>query len=88
MKTNDDKCHLVLSSLEEGEEFLQIENSTIKCSIVKKLLGTHIDYKLKFDTLAESICYYKELTKRGILINTIFKAQFNYRAFSSLLSYI
>ena len=98
MKTNDDKCHLVLSSSEEGEEFLQIENSTIKCSIVKKLLGTHIDYKLKFDTLVENIfeeshrklnalsritnC--KELTKRGILINTIFKV-FNYWAIISML---
>ena len=58
MKTNDDKCHLVLSSSEEGED-IQIENSTIKCSIVKKLLGTHIDYKLKFDPLEENICSFK-----------------------------
>ena len=65
MKTNDDKCHLVLSSSEEGEEFLQIENSTIKCYIVKKLLGTHIDYKLIFDTLAESICYFKNNKLQG-----------------------
>ena len=65
MKTNDDKYHLVLSSSEEGEEFLQIENSTIKCSIVKKLLGTNIDYKLKFDTLAENICYFKNNKLQG-----------------------
>ena len=65
MKTNDDKCHLVLSSSEEVEEFLQIENSTIKCSIVKKLLGTNIDYKLKFDTLAENICYFKNNKLQG-----------------------
>ena len=81
----------------EGDD-IQIENSTKKCSKVKKLLGTHIDYKLKFDTLVENIfeeshrklnalsritnC--KELTKRGILINTIFKV-FNYWAIISML---
>ena len=55
MKANDDKCHLVLSSPEDDIAF-QIENSTIKCSEVKKILGVHIDYKLKFDTHVETIC--------------------------------
>ena len=91
MKANDDKCHLILSSPEDDIAF-QIENSTIKCSKVKKLLGVHIDYKLKFDTHVEIICKkarrklnalsritnYMELPKRRILMNAFFKAQFNY----------
>ena len=35
---------------------IQIENATVKCSKVKKLLGVHIDYKLKFDSHVETIC--------------------------------
>ena len=54
MIANDDKCHLVLSSSEE-DAAIQIEESRIKCSKVKELLGIHIDYKLKFDT-HDSIC--------------------------------
>ena len=91
MKANDDKCHLILSSPEDDIAF-QIENSTTKCSKVKKLLGVHIDYKLKFDTHVETICKkahrklnalsritnYMELPKRRILMNVFFKAQFNY----------
>ena len=55
MKANDDKCHLILSSSEE-DAAIQIEESRIKCSKVKKLLGIHIDYKLKFDTYVDNIC--------------------------------
>ena len=91
MKANDDKCHLILSSPEDDIAF-QIENSTIKCSKVKKLLGVHIDYKLEFDTHVETICKkahrklnalsriknYMELPKRRILMNAFFKTQFNY----------
>ena len=47
MKASDDKCHLLLSS-PDYSAVIQIENSTIKCSKVKKLLGVHIDYKLKY----------------------------------------
>ena len=68
------------------------ENSTIKCSKVKKLLGVHVDHKLKFDIHVETICKkahrklgalsriinYMELPKRRILMNAFFKAQFNY----------
>ena len=50
MNTNDDKCHLILSSPDDGTA-IQIENSTIKCSKIKKLFGIHSYYKLKFDTL-------------------------------------
>ena len=37
MKANDDKCHL-LSSFPDDSSLIQIENSTIKCSKVKKKL--------------------------------------------------
>ena len=36
MKANDDKCHLILSSSEE-DAAIQIEESSIMCSKVKKL---------------------------------------------------
>ena len=55
MKANDDKCHLLLSSPDDST-LIQIENSTRKCSKVKKLLGVHVDYKLKFDIHVETIC--------------------------------
>ena len=47
MKANDDKCHLLLSSPDDSS-LIQIENSTIKCSKVKKLLGVHINLNLIF----------------------------------------
>ena len=91
MKANDDKCHLLLISPDDSS-IIQIKNSTIKCSKVKKILGIQIDYKLKFDIHVETICTkarrkrsalsritnYMELPKRHILMNTFFKAQFNY----------
>ena len=91
MKASDDKCHLLLSSPDDTS-IIQIENSTIKCSKVKKLLRIQIDYKLKFDVHVETICKkahrtlsalsriinYMELPKRRILMNAFFKAQFNY----------
>ena len=71
----------------DDSALIQIENSTIKCSKVKKkLLG------VQFDILEEPICKkahrklsalsrkvnYMELPKRRILMNAFFKAQFNY----------
>ena len=45
---------------------IQIENPTIKCSKVKKkLLGVQIDYKLKFDIHAETVC--KTITENLVL---------------------
>ena len=55
MKANGDKCHPLLSSPDDSA-VIQIKNSTIKCSKVKKLLRVHIDYKLKFDIHVESNC--------------------------------
>ena len=91
MKAKDDKCHLLLSSPDDST-VIQIENTTIKCSTVKKLLRVHIDHKIKSDSHVETICKkahrkrsthsritnYMELPKRPILMNAFFKARFNY----------
>ena len=91
MIANDDKCPLILSFPEE-DAAIQIEASRIKCSKVRKLLGIHIDYKLQFDTLVDTICKKAqrkltalsritncmELPKRCILMNAFFKAPYNY----------
>ena len=53
MKANNGKWHLMLSSPEDGVA-IQTENSTIKWSKVKKLLGIGIGYNLKFDTHVET----------------------------------
>ena len=85
MIANNDKCHLMLSSPEENAA-IQIEESRIKRSKVKKLLGIHIDYKVKFNTGVDSICKtihrkliavfrivnYMALPKRRILMSAFF----------------
>ena len=90
MKSNYDKCHLLLSTQEEAN--IQIANTTIKCSQSEKMLGIILDNQLKFDKHVENICQkasrqlnalarvtnYMELPKRRILMNAFFKAQFNY----------
>ena len=91
IKANDDTYHLMLIFPDDSAA-IQVENSTTKCSKVKRLLGVHIDYKFKFDSHVETNCkkahrklsallritYYMELPKRHILMNTFFKTQFNY----------
>ena len=90
MKANHDKCHLVLSTQEEA--IIQIANSTIKCSQSEKILGIILDNQLKFDKHVENICQKASrklnalaritncmgLPKRCILMNALFKTQFNY----------
>ena len=65
LKANDNKCHLPLSSPDDST-FIQIENSTIKCSKVKKLLGVHTDHRLKFDSHVE--LFVKKLTENLVLL--------------------
>ena len=55
MKANDNKYHLH-SSFPDVGSVIQIENSTIKCSKVKKIIGVQINYKLKLDIHVETIC--------------------------------
>ena len=64
-----------------------MKESTVRCSKVKKLLGIHVDYKIKFDTHVETICKkvhrklnalskmknYMELHERCILTNAFLK---------------
>ena len=90
MKANHGKCHLLLSTQEDGN--IQLPNTTINCSRSQKLLGVAFDNKLKFDKLIENICQkknrklnalvkvtnYMELPERRILMNMFFKAQFKY----------
>ena len=47
--------NLILNSPEE-DAAIQIEESTIRYSEIKKLLGLHIDYKLEVDTHVETTC--------------------------------
>ena len=53
MKMNSDKCHLILSSNDENKK-IELNGEAINNTQVQKLLGVHIDYKLKFDTHIES----------------------------------
>ena len=53
MKTNHDKCHLLLSM--QNEENIQIVSVTIKRSLAKKILGITVDNKLRFDRYVENL---------------------------------
>ena len=90
MKANHDRCNILLSTQESSN--IQIPNFTTKSSKAEKLLGINLDNNLKFGLHFESICQkattklnafarivnYMELSKKGILMNAFFKAQFNY----------
>ena len=56
MKTNDDKCHLIVSTNERTE--IQIGDFSIKNrnSGSEKLLGVIIDSKLNFDSHVNYLC--------------------------------
>ena len=85
-KANDGKCYLILSFSEE-DAAVQIDESSIKCLKVTKLIGILIDYWLKCDTHVENVCkkdhrrlialtgitIYLELLKRRILMNVFLK---------------
>ena len=55
MKMNSDKCHLILSSNDENKK-IELNGEAINNTQVQKLLGVHIDYKLKFDAHIETLC--------------------------------
>ena len=52
---NSDKCHLIRSSNDENNK-IEFNGEAINNTQVQKLLGAHIDYKLKFDTHIETRC--------------------------------
>ena len=55
MKMNSDKCHLILSSNDENKK-IQLNGEVINNTQVQKLLGVHIDCKLKFDICPSCPC--------------------------------
>ena len=54
MKINSDRCHLILSSNDENKK-LEFNGEVINSTQIQKLLGLHIDYKLKSDTHIETL---------------------------------
>ena len=90
MKTNEDKCHLIVSTNELTE--IQIGDFSIKNSANEKLLGVNIDSKLNFDCHVNHSCNkankklralarvtpYMILEKKKIIMNSFFNAEFNY----------
>ena len=88
MKSNPDKCHLLVSSCEKIKmEIGEIENSTCE-----KLLRVHFDNRLTFDYHISGLCekaskninalvrvsQCMNLSKRKILTNAFFDLQFKY----------
>ena len=55
IKTNEDKCHLILSPNELTE--IQIGDFSIKNSASEKLLGINIDSKRNFDCHVNHLCH-------------------------------
>ena len=54
MKTNENKCHLIVSTNELTE--IQIGDFSIKNSVNETLLGVSIDSKLNFDIHVNHLC--------------------------------
>ena len=90
MKLNTDKYHLLLNR--QKPNTLKIGDLHINNFLSEKLLGITFDCKLKFDKHIEDICQkvsqrlntfarlasYMETTTKSILMNVLFKSQFNY----------
>ena len=90
MKTNEDKCPLIVSTNELAE--IQIGDFSVQNSASEKLLGVNIDSKLDFDRHVNHLCNkanknlraiarvtpYMTLEKKKIVMNSFFNAQFNY----------
>ena len=54
MKGNTDKCHLILSKVNDGE--IRVGESLIKNTSCDKFLGVKIDQHLNFDNQVKAIC--------------------------------
>ena len=54
MKSNPDKCHLIISSTSQSE--LKIGSVTIKSSTCEKLFGIKIENKLSLNAHVEDLC--------------------------------
>ena len=90
MKSNADKCHLLVSSNEKVT--IKIGSHEIANTKREKLLGVHLDSGLSFDYHISEICKKASrkvcvltkvtscmsLSKKPSLMNAFFNAQFNY----------
>ena len=90
MIANVDKCHLILSFVEDYT--IDIDGFTVQNSHCEKLLAVHFDDQLRFDFHIEKLCKnanrklhalarvtpYMDLFKKQILVNAFFYSQFNY----------
>ena len=77
MKTNEDKCHLIVSTNELTE--IQIGDFSINNSANEKLLGVNIDSKLNFDCHVNHLCNKANtLHQKKIVMSSFFNAQFKY----------
>ena len=86
VKTNEDKCHLIVNTNELTE--IQIGDFSIKNSASEKLLGVNTDRKLNFDCHVNHSCNkankklgalarvtpYMTLGKKKIVMNSFFNA--------------
>ena len=87
---NASKCHVLLST--DKQVHVKIGTAQIENTQNEKLLRITIDYKLSFDKHIQQICSrvsaklkalariapFMNITKRKILMNTFFNAQFSY----------
>ena len=90
MKSNADKCHLLVSSNEKVT--IKIGSHEIANTKREKLLGVHLDSGLSFDYHISEICKKASrkvcalarvtsgmsLSKKRTLMNALFNSQFNY----------
>ncbi len=90
MKSNDDKCHLLLTSTEEISA--KVGNHHIRNSASEKLLGVTIDSKLNFNEHVSKLCKhasaklhalarvsnYMKIDKLRVLMKAFIESQFGY----------
>ena len=90
MKSNADKCHLLVSTNEKVR--MNVDGFKIDKSNTEKLLGVKFDKKLPFDDHISDICKkagrkisaltrvtpYMGIAKKRILMNAFFTSQFSY----------
>ena len=90
MKANHDKCHLLMSTFIPIS--IKVRDYIIKNSDHEKLLGVTVDANLNFNCHLENILKkaskkvyvlarippYMSITKRKLLMNSLFTSQFNY----------
>ena len=90
MKSNSNKCHLVISSLDEVS--IQIGCDDIVSEDSVKLLGVTIDKKLNFSEHVSNLCQkasmklhalsrvskYMSMSKRRIIMKAFIESQFGY----------